>query len=164
MDEQSNVRYIGAEEESYEKQEDSFEQIILKQIRHCSDLLSKDVNGITYKETNSGIRIIPTKNLTDEIDNSINTLEKLLDNQIGDFREKINEIKEETNEKIKELGEKKIRWNKKEVKVKDVVLERTHEVMKEKDRIINKANREIFRILINVYNKNKSLLRELENE
>jgi len=152
------TKFIDPETDFSPEKEDNFEQIVIAQMRKCADLLSKDVFGIIQQKDIKGkIISVSTRDLRDEVNNSINTFQALLDDFIKeDHRKKIKEIEKNMNDKIKELQEKfvvipGVGYK----KVKDAQLFREDPIMAERLNLVLEGNRQLFGILIKVYNKSK---------
>lgn len=152
------------EDSGYSNKKNSYEEIVLRQIRETSVLLSKELTGSKLKRDN--------KVFTREDDlrikayNSIDTLRMLLVPFIKDkeTKNKIKKVKEEIDKYLKERGEKLITVKGKEYKLKNVILEPENIQFNLLWEFKLDKARELFEILIVGYQKNKAYLASFETE
>lgn len=171
MTNQDNEIFIDAEG-GFGNDKDSYEVIILKQISKCAEVLSKDMTPgqIVYKESKTGTEKY-TEDINEIVINHVDTLKMLLSPYLTgteqkDNREQIKKIIDEIDKKKKEIGEREIiipgRGKTKLSELSglsvDSVYWRTFVDYKAK------KYREIFEILVNCYNNQKAVIRQLEQE
>lgn len=151
---------------------DSYEVIILKQISKCAEVLSKDMTPgqIIYKESKTGTEKY-TEDINEIVINHVDTLKMLLSPYLTgteqkDNREQIKTIIEEIDNKKKEIGERNITIPGKGIVKLNQLSGLSVDSIYWRNFIDYKAKRyrEIFEILVNCYNKQKAVIRELEQE
>ncbi len=158
-------QFIDAESEPWVGKELDYEKIILKQINHCTDILSKErIGGFTNEKG----RYIG--DVCEEIIRSVSVLNHLMGPIIkGETRgdkKAIKEIKEKLKEEIDKLGEIEITIGNYRGKMKDikVPIPPSNPLMKRKINLEADKYEEIFGVLVNGYYKNKMEIRALGRE
>lgn len=157
-------QFIDAEE-PYHKDENSYENVIIKQIDSCVKILSKEVKGGGMKKTKQGYEY--EEDVRELIINSVQTLEYLMGFFINkEFKPQIDEIKKNINKKWEELGEKEIYIKGKgKAKMKNVKnISPNNIIFLEFKEYKAEKYREIFRILMEGYQKKKKDIASLSVE
>jgi len=149
-------------------EKDSYDALIMSQIKVCVDNLSKEMIGghVMYKKDETGIQKY-IEDVRELIINSVDTLKMLLVTYMSD------EYKSVLNKKLKEIEDYKAEIMKREMLVlgKGIVKVSTlpgltvdHPIMKEFLQFKALKYRDIFELLVNCYNKKKAYLKSLEFE
>lgn len=152
------------EDSGYSNQKNSYEEIVLRQIRETAVLLSKDLIGSRTKQ--DGRMFTRTDDLRKAAYSSVDTLRMLLIPFIKDdaTKDKIENIKEQIKDYLEKIGNKEILLRGKKIKIKDTILDSNdvnYNLLWEFK--LDKA-RELFEILVSGYQKNKSYLASFETE
>lgn len=151
-------RFIDADEqEIYKNETISYETIIIKQIQRCVDILSQEEFGGYYKPTVRGEGTTYVEDIKEQIINSVETLRMLLNSFSKEKSEELKEKFDEIKDYQEKLGEETIfvRGDG-NVKIKDVgALDKNHPIMKQFIDFKCQKYREMFEILVNIYNRKK---------
>jgi len=143
-------------EQNYGNNKDSYDDMILKQMQRCVDNLSKEIKGGIYKRTKQGD--IYEEDVRELIINSIDVLEGMMGGFIkGEFEEQINKEHDEINKIYEEIGDQYVEMKggkKVQVKTLGRLPPDSPILLRFKD---FKADiyRQIFKILVRCYQKNK---------
>lgn len=152
------------EDSGYSREKNSYEEIVLKQIRETASLLSQEL--ISSRVVKKEKVFIREDDLRVKAYNSVDTLRMLLVPFIKDSgtKDKVNEIYEEINNYLKEEGEKEKTIRGEKYKVKQLVQNsESLEFNLLWEFKLDKA-RELFGILVQGYQKNKAYLASFETE
>lgn len=151
-------------EQPYQKNENSYEQEILKQIDHCRKILSKEVTGGYWNKTQQGMKY--EEDVRKTIIRSVDTLISLMGTFVaGDYGKEVDKKLDEIETFWKAIGEKEIKIAGKKYKIKDIG-RIPDESPYYKLYIEFKADkyREIFAILMRCYQKKKQDIAKLSVE
>ena len=158
-----DIQFIDGEQ-GYGKNENSYEQLVLRQVQKCVDILSKEVIGGRIKQTQQGPQYEP--DVRDLIINSVDTLEGMMIPFAKNFTKKLKELHEKIDTYYEKMGELKMNIpGKGEVMVKNmgplpvdnIILIRFKEFKAD-------VYREIFKVLVDCYNKQKNQIASMEVE
>lgn len=152
------------EDSGYSNQKNSYEEIVLRQIRETSVLLSKDLTGSRIKQ--DGKHFIRTDDLRKAAYSSVDTLRMLLVPFIKDgaTKDKIEEIKKNIKEYLEEIGNKEVLIRGQKIKIKDTILETDNVYYNLLWEFKLDKARELFEILVSGYQKNKAFISSFETE
>ncbi len=158
-----DIQFIDSEQ-SYGKNENSYEQLLLKQIQRCIDVLSKEVIGGTIKQTKQGLQYEP--DVRDLIINSVDTLEGMMIPFAEKFTEGLEELHKKINKYYEQMGKLKINVpGKGEVMVKDMgPLPADNLILIRFKEFKADVYREIFKVLLECYNKQKNKIASMSIE
>ncbi len=149
--------------------ESNFEQEILRQMRRCDDNLSKELTGgtVRVRMTKTGQQETYIEDVHELVINSVDTFRILIQHFIKEkHKEKIEKIYNDIKEFQEDLGEKTTMVRGiGMVKIKDIVmLHRESPVWREFILFKTNKHREIYQILIQVYNDNKAEIAKFSEE
>jgi|SRR6056297_1739772 len=152
------------EDSGYSNEKNSYEEIVLRQIRETAVLLSKELIGSRVREENKVF--VRTSDLRVQAYNSVDTLRMLLVPFIKDenTKKKISEIKDEIKEYIEVQGEKEREIKGRRYKVKNLVQDSSSVEYNLLWEFKLEKARELYEILVSSYQKNKAYLASFETE
>ena len=165
-DEKQYGQFIDAEDFEYRSPVESYESIVLNQIKECVKVLSKDpLNRVVSKNSNGTVE--KSNELYEEEFNHVDTLKILMYPfyyKVDEFKEGIEALYNQIEEYKSMLGHKKIMLygvgkksvNEVEALPADHVLSKKLAVFK------SKIARELFELMIRVYHNNKEVISEME--
>ena len=150
-------RFIDADEqESYAHEIVSYESIVVKQIQKCVDILSQEEAGGYFKQSKYGTEKY-VEDVKEQIINSVETLRMLLTPFAKGNKKEVDDIRTEIKDYKKEMGNRRVNIRGKgEVKISELkMLEKTSPFMKEITDFKCQKYRELFEVLVCIYNKRK---------
>jgi hypothetical protein len=155
-------------ESGFMNEKDTYDALIVSQIKVCVDNLSKEMIGghIQYKKDETGVSKY-VEDVRELIINSVDTLKMLLVTYMSDDYKKIldKKLKEIENYKAEIMSRTILTRDKGYVKVSTLPgLAVDHPLMKEFLQYKALKYRDIFELLVNCYNKKKAYLKSLEFE
>lgn len=159
-------RFIDADT-PFEKETISYDDLVIKQINVCRDILSKDEFGPGFKMSSANSQPIYTGDVKKESINSVDAFKRMMIPFLkGEFSDWIQQIEDEVKEKERQLGERIIFIKGHgEVKVKDAgMIDYEHPVNKELTLFKYDKARDLFEVLVRAYHANKALIKSFEEE
>jgi hypothetical protein len=162
-----NEVFIDADS-GFASEKNSYENLIIRQILECAKILSREMTGgqVIYKAGVNGTEKY-VEDVRELVINHIETLKMLMSTYIkGGNKIQLNKILAEVEEHKKEIGEKEVIVpGKGKIKLGDFKgINVDNPVWKEFVHFKAIRYREIFEILCNCYNEEKSYIRSLEEE
>lgn len=161
--------FIDADAPYSGQHENTYEQEVLRQMRRCVDVLSREVTGgmIKSRTTKTGQKEEYIEDVRELIINGVDTFRILMLKWIKDKEDKLlKDINEEIKKYREELGEKvMLVRGKGHVKIKNLGMVSKQSIIW-RDLVDYKAEkyRKVFEILIIVYNKNKDEIARFSEE
>jgi len=164
----NKTQFIDSESGHYGK-ESSFEQVVLKQMQRCVDVLSEDVYGGTLKVRTGkqGKSETYIEDVREKIINSVDTFRILILRFIKkEQQEGIDKVYKKIKKFKDELGEKKLLIRGRgRIAVKDMdTIQQDSPIWKAFSTFKAENFRTIFEILITVYTKNKQEISSFSEE
>jgi hypothetical protein len=162
----SEERFIDADTH-FEKDQFSYDDLIVKQINVCRDILSKDDSLGGGVKVNANNQAVYTGDVKKETINAVDTFKRMMSPFIkGDHLTWVNEIEEDILKRSQELGERVIVMRGLgEVKVKDArIIDHEHPINKELIVYKYELSRDLFEVLVVAYHANKALIKSFEEE
>jgi len=156
MEYDDSANYIDAES-GYKNEKNTFDQIVLEQIRECVKVLSRGTLVKSANPKKDSVDAILSKDSRELIIDHVDTLRILLIPFTKEkAQEKIDELKKEIKEYVEDLEEKEIIvYGKGKQKVGEAGLDIKAKPMQELLSFKCWKHRKMFEVLIGVYNKRK---------
>jgi hypothetical protein len=165
-DNTQNTQFIDAEDFEYKSQVESYESIVLNQIKECVKVLSKDpLNRMVSRNANGTIE--KSNELYEEEFNHVDTLKILMYPyyyKVEEFRDNVDKLYNQIEEFKDSLGDRKVMLygvGKKSVSEIEA-LPADHILSKKLSVFKSRVARELFELLIRVYHNNKEIISEME--
>lgn len=152
----------------FSNDKNSYDGIILKQIQNCVDVLSREMTGgqVIHKASNTGVEKY-VEDVRELVINHVDSLKMLMANYIkGKNKTQIKKILTEIEEYKKDMGEKKVLIKGQGyIQVKDIkTVYVDSPIWKEYINYKSQKYREVFEVLILIYNNSKAEIKKLEEE
>ena len=162
-----NEVFIDADS-GFQNENNSYENIILKQMMECVRVLSREMTGgqVMHKTNQNGSTEKYVEDVRELVINHTDTLRMLLCTYIKDNNlTQINQLKKEIEDYKKQMGETIVitpLGPKKMKEIKGVPVD--NPMWKEFIHFKAQKYREMFEVLVNAYNEQKAYIRSLEEE
>ncbi len=160
--------FIDAEQE-FKNEASTYEQIVLKQLQKCVDVLSKEVigGGMRQRQSKTGANEVYIEDVRAVIINTVSTFKILLSPFIKDpYIDKLKKIDGNIKEYVDKVGERKVKVaGKGTYRIKDLgVVPADSSAYRELIEFKSESYREMFAILILAYNKYKGMIEQFSSE
>ncbi len=167
-EEQKVTRFIDTESQAM-PETSSYDQVVLKQMQKCLDVLNKEKRGGTIKTLigKHGKQEQYIEDVREAQINSVNNFRILLSPFTKDpFKEKIIKIRKEITDYIKKLEEQEVLvYGKGKIKIKDMdFIPPNHPKWKIFVEFKSNKYSQMFEVLINCYYKNKTDIERFSHE
>lgn len=126
----------------------TFDDILIKQINKCVEILSKEeLEG--YKSEKNGLQVEDVKEV---IINSVETLRMLMStNPVYQKSQQVKEILKQVDDEYKRVVSQDVKIGERIIKVQDLTVEQTRYLFKKYKSFKAEKYRELFEVLINIY-------------